>query len=223
MKTLRVLTLASAALLSAAPAHAAREIMQATIAGDFNDNPLFEDWVMQIRFDPALGEIVPTEAGNRLVWNSSSGTPSPVFSVIGWANPHSQPPLWMSEDEWLRVKPGTYHVYRLGGFTNVSLEHTAWSYFFHVEGTQGGVSVGHVGLPGYTPPLEDPAGPFDFSSPYEKYFHFTYSDGFGVGTSHTYSVKVEAIMVPEPTTWGLMLLGFGGIGVGLRRVRVVTL
>jgi len=37
------------------------------------------------------------------------------------------------------------------------------------------------------------------------------------GTLTTFSAT--AVAVPEPATWGLMLLGFGGIGVALRRRR----
>ncbi|MFL6725277.1 MAG: PEPxxWA-CTERM sorting domain-containing protein, partial [Sphingomicrobium sp.] len=45
-----------------------------------------------------------------------------------------------------------------------------------------------------------------------------------VTTSHLFEVKQNSInlaaaFVPEPGTWGLMLLGFGGIGLALRRRR----
>jgi hypothetical protein len=40
-----------------------------------------------------------------------------------------------------------------------------------------------------------------------------------VGTAATYSGTLNIAAVPEPATWGLMLLGFGGIGMALRRRR----
>jgi hypothetical protein len=42
------------------------------------------------------------------------------------------------------------------------------------------------------------------------------TDFVGAGLSRTYSVSVESA-VPEPATWGLLLVGFGMVGVAARR------
>lgn len=46
---------------------------------------------------------------------------------------------------------------------------------------------------------------------------------FGQGAaSDTFTVRVESA-VPEPSTWAMMLLGFGGIGIAVRRKRAPVL
>ncbi|MFL6766001.1 MAG: FxDxF family PEP-CTERM protein [Sphingomicrobium sp.] len=40
-----------------------------------------------------------------------------------------------------------------------------------------------------------------------------------VGTAATYSGTLNIAAVPEPATWAMMLLGFGGIGLAMRRKR----
>lgn len=46
---------------------------------------------------------------------------------------------------------------------------------------------------------------------------------FGQGaTSDTFTVRVGSA-VPEPSTWAMMLLGFGGIGIAVRRKRAPVL
>lgn len=39
---------------------------------------------------------------------------------------------------------------------------------------------------------------------------------------HGFTVGVEGVAVPEPTTWALMIAGFGGVGAMLRRRRVAA-
>ncbi len=50
----------------------------------------------------------------------------------------------------------------------------------------------------------------------------TYSLTSIVSGSSTLRISSVAAAVPEPATWAMMLVGFGGIGVAMRRRRAVT-
>lgn len=88
----------------------------------------------------------------------------------------------------------------------------------------GGTSIiGHVLNPAITPSLSTP-----FALPVEGYVSFVSNPG-GAGVvsyaemTPTFA-RIEAIGVPEPATWALMILGFGTAGALLRsRRRVLAL
>ena len=46
--------------------------------------------------------------------------------------------------------------------------------------------------------------------------HFGVSDGDFSDNSGAYTISIT---VPEPATWALMILGFGGLGLAMRRAR----
>lgn len=52
--------------------------------------------------------------------------------------------------------------------------------------------------------------------------HMTYTDG-GTDPERGLQVIASAVgSVPEPATWGMMLIGFGGLGVAVRRRRALA-
>jgi hypothetical protein len=64
-------------------------------------------------------------------------------------------------------------------------------------------------------------GTLDPGAIYRLSFNSNYPAGGGVTTGN--GSFYAAAAVPEPATWGLMLLGFGGMGMVLRRRRRPTL
>ena len=50
-------------------------------------------------------------------------------------------------------------------------------------------------------------------------FLYTFSAGTGGGTVSGNASFLQSAAVPEPATWALMLMGFGGIGLAMRRRR----
>jgi hypothetical protein len=75
-----------------------------------------------------------------------------------------------------------------------------------------------IQLNGTTLTTEDPFGVLAFST-LGTNFGATYSNS----TASTLVVSNSAGAVPEPATWAMMLLGFAGIGIAMRRRRDPTL
>jgi hypothetical protein len=61
------------------------------------------------------------------------------------------------------------------------------------------------------------------SSPTFNLGTFTLSGGFTAGPATLTISQAAVAAVPEPGTWALMLIGFGAIGVSMRRRRVAAL
>jgi hypothetical protein len=86
---------------------------------------------------------------------------------------------------------------------------------FHFSSTTSG------GLASFAAVFPPNNGPFSFDSFTDNFFVTTLdSPGVLDHSSFTYSlVSNLPPAVPEPATWGLMLVGFGGLGAMLRRRR----
>lgn len=94
---------------------------------------------------------------------------------------------------WVLTGAGTGLSFDLTGITSIDRS---------VSGQLGVIATGILNLAGYNPT----PGTFSLTT-----------QGSGL-VQTTFSASTVAA-VPEPATWGLMLLGFAGIGVSLRRRR----
>lgn len=73
--------------------------------------------------------------------------------------------------------------------------------------------------PGPTSPVDTP---FDVLAPSAGLYNFTlaYGECCGPPARLEFAINGQPVGgVPEPATWGMMLLGFGGIGMAMRRRR----
>ena len=93
---------------------------------------------------------------------------------------------------WVLTGPGTGLSFDLTGITSIDRS---------VSGQLGVIATGILNLAGYAPT----AGTFSLTTQGNGQVQTTFS--------------ASTVAVPEPATWGLMLLGFAGIGVSLRRRR----
>lgn len=90
----------------------------------------------------------------------------------------------------------------------------------HDDGLQlslgGGIGL-VVDEPGPTAPVNTP---FNVNAPSAGFYDFTLSYGETAGGPAVLAFQVNGAPVggvPEPATWGLMVVGFGLVGVGVRR------
>jgi PEP-CTERM motif len=73
--------------------------------------------------------------------------------------------------------------------------------------TYGAGDVCYIGTASYCVTLHDPAG----AAP-GAYGASQTTDSGGIWQSTTVSVTASSLAAPEPSTWALMLIGFGGVG-----------
>lgn len=132
----------------------------------------------------------------------------------------------LSGDNWYRV------------VMDLSTTGDAWSvngYFYdHTDATDPNSALGAlIGSVSFSGSLSNPGNALDLTNPGEiglmAYTPENFTDGLGgggtganpltdnIGVSITNFTFPSAI--PEPATWAMMLLGFGGIGAALRRRR----
>ena len=191
---------AAAALWSGAAAAAP---MLVTIEGDFNDDPVWSHWQVQIRYDSDLGVVDMAPDLSRFTWDQSLGTPSPVSSVQGFVVPLTDP-------------PPTYH-FLFTDPTSVTFGRGSTFDRFQVAGPGWSVDLGEIPLLGPDHPTD-----YRFDTPWSRPMmeYGSWDIGIETGLPHVHGVvSVERLTVPEPATWGLMILGFGMAGAVLRRRR----
>jgi hypothetical protein len=198
--------LCAAGALWAGPAAAAQ--MLATIAGDFNDDPVWGGWQVQIRYDSDLGTttISPGDLG-VLQWDASSGTPSPVLSVTGFVTPLGGPGA-----------PPTYD-FSFTDATSVTFQRGTDFDHFYVAGADWFVDLGDLHFFGPDHPTD-----FRFDTPWSRQImeYGAWDIDLATGLPHAHGLAdVQRLAAPEPATWGLMIVGFGLAGAALRRRRAV--
>lgn len=210
---LKSLLVATGLAVVAAPANAA--LMQATVTGDFNDNPYWQSWRTEFIFETDLGTLTSGPSGARLVWDATGGTPSPLASYYEQLNPRTRPTA-LTE----RPLPSVYYA-TFTNFTHFEIVYDTSNFYFFVDGPGGSHTVGFQRNVDFTGPF-DLEGPANFSSSVGSY---NFSSGIGSGKNyaglpHTHAVRITA--VPEPTTWALIVMGFGAAGHQRRRRQRVS-
>ena len=213
----RGLAALSVAAALAFAGHAGAAVMTASLSGSFDPIRLGPNhefvgggWGATLTYDTSFGIASNVGGEQRLDWTSGSGGVSPLTGAVLTA---------FGND-------GTSYNYALDDFTSFSLVRST-------HGTAFSFSTADIGFTGsnyrfgMTPDLGANLG---LDAPY---FYSTLQSGLNPvssnihsadfnGSAYTDLIRIEGApvaVVPEPATWGLLILGFGGIGALLRRRR----
>lgn len=211
--------LAALSLILSTPAGATQ--MLATIVGDYNDNPTWFYWQVEIRYDSDLGVVDSDPDISTFSWNAAMGGPSPVSSVTGFVVSKKEPPFWwIPEIDGPYIPPPDHHF----SFTDVtSVEFVRATTFdsFEAAGPGWALHLGDFDLG--VPHATDLRFDTPWSREIEEYGLLDVgAQGGSFAHVHGVTVVTRLGAVPEPATWGLMIFGFGLAGAMLRRRRMLS-
>lgn len=156
-------------------------------------------------FDTGLGVRTTSALQDVLAWDSTMGTPSPILS-----------------GHWFAT--GIAHVDQdLTAATSVLLKRSGGAFIYEISGADFHITSN---------PIWNSSGPAPYSldAPFSMVPSNTTTNdsqnfgGYGDATWGVYSQYIRQSVlspfaVPEPTTWAMLILGFGGIGALSRRRR----
>jgi hypothetical protein len=203
---------AAAALVLASQAGAT--VMTANLNGSFDPirvGPNHEfvggGWEAKLVFDTDLGVASNVGGDQRLDWSSASGGASPLTGGLLTAYGFD----------------GTSYSYDLGSFT-------AFSFVRSTHGTTFSFSTADISFTGsnyrfgQTPDLgADLALDAAYSYSTLQSGLMPISSNIQTvdfsGSAYTDRIAIAPAPIPEPAAWGLLILGFGGIGAVLRQRR----
>jgi hypothetical protein len=181
----------------------------ASLAGSFNDDPLHSGWRATWIYDvdPSLVADTTTlfngSPETRLSWTSASADPAPLHSLS--VDVFGAAPITFLATE----------------FTSFTVHRSNYDYVLSASGLGFSFDIGFA--PAVQYPLIAPLGAdlgldqayaHSFQPPaFGSYGHWSLNSGL----PETQYLAVS--VTPEPATWGLLILGFGGLGTALRRRR----
>jgi hypothetical protein len=203
-----------ASVVMACAGHAAAAVMIATLSGSFDPirlSPTHQfvtgGWTATLTYDTSLGVFSNSGGEQRLDWSSASGGPSPLTSALLTA---------FGND-------GTNYSYALDDFTSFSVVRS-------INGTSLDFSTLDIGFAGTNFSFQhdfDLGANFALDAPY---FYSTFQSGLNPissnirsadfnGSAYTDLISIAQAPIPEPSVWSMMILGFLGMGVMIRRQR----
>lgn len=205
---------ASAALLSAGAASAAVSVSYWVDQGPGSLTDPAEDATLAKINVGALG--------------AASGTGSVL--AIDFTTNHSD---LTSVDTWLGISTGANGTHTLNNsvflFTGSTFLHAGVNSFVvpHDDGLQ--LNIDGIGLVVDAPgPTSEVDTPFDVNAPTDGFYNFQLAYGECCAGPAVLKFEVNGGpvghgSVPEPASWAMMLVGFGGLGAMVRRRRAVAL
>lgn len=222
-------SLTAALLLCAGAANAT--VMIATISGDYNDDPDWNSWTMELRYNTSGLEFEQIGLTRTYTWNASSGRPSPIQYARGsffGQEPCPLPDSWdgscfyyNEDDELVEIyRPPVEVSFDLTTFYSFSIEQSTSTYdeFFNYVFSFEGPDVHITGLGeiarGLPPSITRPVTIREYGE-----YGSALIGGISPGGPHTeyLSVALSPGGIPEPATWAMMITGFGLAGLSLRR------
>jgi len=202
---------AAAALACAGQASAT--LMQATVVGSYDPvslgqaptyQPLNGGWQATFVYETDFGTVTDVTDGQRLSWSSASGAPSLLVSMTYDAG----------------LTNGATFNYALTDVTSFSITRTTHGTLFQLTAPGFLISQGNAN------PMLNRA--IDQDTSFDTAYFYGHPD-VGVsgqlttpdlwGSPYTDAIIIERAPIPEPATWGLLILGFGGVGAVLRQRR----
>jgi hypothetical protein len=203
---------AAAALALAGQAGAT--VMTANLNGSFdpirlgpNHQFIGGGWAAILTYDTDYGVASTLGGEQRLTWSAASGGPSPLTGGLLTAFGFD----------------GTSYSYDLGSFTSFNLVRSE-------HGTSLSFSTADISFTGTNyrfGQAPDLGADLDLDAAYS---YSTFQSGLNpmssnintndfTGSAYTDVIQIAAAPIPEPSTWGLLIIGLGSVGAVLRRRR----
>lgn len=181
------------------------KVMTVNLAGDWNDDPFWRSWSIELSYDTSYFDH---SADYFQEWNG--GGPSPVFYAKGLFSGVCDDPEYPCDDPPLDL------AFDITEFTYFAIDRSHdWDDYYNYTFSLAGPGVSFQGLGVY-------AGRGDYlTHPITIQAYGHYGDatigGVDTGGPHTEFLQVTSAGVPEPSTWAMMIMGFGLAGAALRR------
>lgn len=195
---------AACALLWAGAAGSA--VMMAELSGDWNDHPTWRTWSIQVVYN--TDNLYQQNTPDGPIYRWASSLPPALISATGTFIGTSCGAF----DTDCAPEPVQAH-FDISTATSFSISLEQYFYKFSFEGL--GVSLTNIGQ------FRDSYAPLSINDPILIIGGGDYGNGtingVNVGMPHTHQLLVTALSVPEPTTWAMMIIGFGLAGSALRR------
>jgi len=191
----------------ATPASAA--LMVTRIIGDYNDDPMWRWWEIEMRYDTSH---FASPVNGVYHWNAASGTPSPLLDVKGYVQGDTCAP-WDAGIGLCTSSPFVINFDR-SSFTSFTIIRSPSNYDFTFEGP--GIYFGGMG---FYSVASNPKIDENFTMGAYGNYGYGEINGLPVGMLHTEFLSVTKTSVPEPAAWAMMIAGFGLAGGALRHRR----
>jgi hypothetical protein len=160
-----------------------------------------------------------TVSVGALNFTDAPGNDSTTFTIGAWLNN----PAGLSSTVANYTLNNTYFLFTGSAFLNAGGNDLSVAHDDGLQMSFAGIAGFAVDHPGPTSPVTTD---FTVTAPSAGMYNYTLAYGETAGGPAVLHLDLNGAPlggVPEPATWGLMLVGFGGLGAMMRRRRAVAL